>query len=313
MRGKIPGLVCTMTALVAAGCANPASDQPRAGSPEPPAATGTTSPDTAGASAAAPTTSGGPARTRSSATPSPSGTGSGSALPSSPTDPGAHDSGSGKGPGRTKPSTSRSSSSSGGGCPATATGRTGNRRNQAISFGALGTREYPAAQINLAACSSSGLPVRFSLSTNSNCVLAGSKLSAEAAPADCTVMASQPGDATFAAAPPVTRPFHVGLQQVNGHWGGPGTATHLSAGMVLHVHVVVSSKSNFQVGDVAVSGSPGVCDGADAGEVDGAGTRDVTLNVLLLSVGPCTLTLILQGNAPSAANVADPPRTYTVS
>ena len=62
--------------------------------------------------------------------------------------------------------------------------------------------------VSLSASASSGLTVSFSPGTPGVCTVSGRTVTAVAA-GTCTITASQPGDAHYAAAPPVTRSFRA--------------------------------------------------------------------------------------------------------
>jgi len=80
---------------------------------------------------------------------------------------------------------------------------------QTISFTAPAGLVFGQPPVSLLATSSSGLPVSFSSSTPAVCTVSGSSLSLLAG-GSCTVLASQPGNVAFAAAPSISRGFTVG-------------------------------------------------------------------------------------------------------
>jgi hypothetical protein len=73
---------------------------------------------------------------------------------------------------------------------------------QTISFNSPGAFLAVSSSLNLSASSSSGLPIEFSSLTPSVCSTSGSILTGNAV-GTCTVVASQPGSSSFAAATPV--------------------------------------------------------------------------------------------------------------
>lgn len=79
---------------------------------------------------------------------------------------------------------------------------------QTITFNALPNKVYGAAPFAVSATATSGLPVSFSSLTLSVCTVGGSTVTIGAT-GTCTIRASQPGDATYAAAPDVDRSFTV--------------------------------------------------------------------------------------------------------
>jgi sugar lactone lactonase YvrE len=90
---------------------------------------------------------------------------------------------------------------------------------QAITFAALATVTLPAVPFTLTASANSGLPVSFISNTKSICTVSGSTLTAIEA-GTCSITAGQTGNATYAAATPVTRTFLVS--------GGPPAVVSLS-------------------------------------------------------------------------------------
>ena len=82
-----------------------------------------------------------------------------------------------------------------------------NPVSQTITFGALGNKIYGAADFTVGASASSGLPVAFSI-VSGPATVSGNIVSLTGAGA-VMVRASQPGDATYAAAPTVDQSFTV--------------------------------------------------------------------------------------------------------
>jgi uncharacterized protein (TIGR03437 family) len=83
-----------------------------------------------------------------------------------------------------------------------------SRNTQTITFAALPDRALDSLPFPVSATSSSGLTVSFAASPASVCTLSGTTV-ALVAVGQCTVTASQAGNATFPAATPVTRTFTV--------------------------------------------------------------------------------------------------------
>ena len=79
---------------------------------------------------------------------------------------------------------------------------------QAITFGQLLDRAVGSAPFDLFAFASSGLPVTFSSQTLGACTVSGNTVTIVAA-GTCTIAANQGGNASFGAAPTVTRSFVV--------------------------------------------------------------------------------------------------------
>ena len=92
---------------------------------------------------------------------------------------------------------------------------------QTITFASPGAVTLPASALTLVATASSGLPVTFASSTTSVCTVSGTTLTPVAA-GTCTITASQPGNATYAAATPVTQSFTINPASTGGGGGGGG-------------------------------------------------------------------------------------------
>jgi YVTN family beta-propeller protein len=81
--------------------------------------------------------------------------------------------------------------------------------DQTISFGSLPGLTYGASSYTLDAKASSALPVEFTSTTPSVCLVNGNKVDALAV-GYCTIQASQPGNAAYKLATPVTQSLYVG-------------------------------------------------------------------------------------------------------
>ena len=79
---------------------------------------------------------------------------------------------------------------------------------QTITFNALAGKTFGAAPFPVSATASSGLPVSFASLTSPVCTVSVATVTVVAA-GTCTVQASQPGNATYAAAPNVSQSFAV--------------------------------------------------------------------------------------------------------
>jgi sugar lactone lactonase YvrE len=79
---------------------------------------------------------------------------------------------------------------------------------QTITFPAISSGQVAGTSIAMTATASSGLPVTFSSTTPAVCTLSGNTASLEEY-GDCTIEASQAGNADYAAAPTVTQTFLV--------------------------------------------------------------------------------------------------------
>jgi hypothetical protein len=152
---------------------------------------------------------------------------------------------------------------------------------QTITFASPGNQVMGTAPPALAATASSGLAVSFSSITPTFCTVSGTTLTLVAF-GTCSVVASQAGNAAFAAAPAVTNTFDVAaiVQTIN--FTSPGDQTLGSVPAAL----LASATSGLPV--QLVSGTPGVC-----------GVNGTTLS--LLAVGTCTVTASQPGNTTYSA------------
>jgi hypothetical protein len=149
---------------------------------------------------------------------------------------------------------------------------------QNIAFAPLPDRASGSAPFTLIATASSGLPVSFASLTLSNCTVAGSTATLVAA-GTCTVRASQPGNATYAAAANVDRSFQVTTP-------APQTITFVSpADHPYHAQPFVMSAS-------ASSGLPVSFATLTPSTCAVSGTT-----VTVLTVGTCTIRASQAGNA----------------
>jgi hypothetical protein len=105
---------------------------------------------------------------------------------------------------------------------------------QTITFGALANKALGTAPFTIGATAGSGLPASFTSNTPSVCTVSGNTVTL-AATGTCSITASQTGNATYAAANPVTQTFTVlpasatPLTITCGSSACPATATLLSA------------------------------------------------------------------------------------
>jgi len=152
---------------------------------------------------------------------------------------------------------------------------------QTITFAALPNQPYGAAPFTVSATASSGLTVRFNSQTPYVCGISGTTVT-PAAVGTCTVEATQPGNAKYAAATPVNQSFQV---------------TKLSQTITFAaLPNQVYGAAPFKVSATASSGltvrftsqTPSVC-----------GVSGTT--VTLAAVGTCTVQATQPGNATYAA------------
>ena len=163
---------------------------------------------------------------------------------------------------------------------------------QTITFELIAAQTFGITPANLSASASSGLAVTLASTTSSVCTVSGNSLTLLAA-GNCSVTASQSGNSSYAAAPPVTRSFSV-LQ---------GTQTISFAALSDQVLgggvIAISASSSSGLAVSLISTTPTVC------TLSGS-------NLSLLAAGTCTLTANQAGNAnySSAASVT---RSFAVA
>jgi hypothetical protein len=153
--------------------------------------------------------------------------------------------------------------------------------SQTITFGALSNRAYGSAPFTVSATASSGLAVAFASTTTPVCAVSGATVTLVAA-GTCTIQATQPGNANYAAATPVNQSFQVtqASQTItfaalpNQHFGTPPFTVSATATSGLTVSFA--------------STTPAVC------TVSGT-------TVTLVATGTCTIRATQTGNANYAA------------
>ncbi|MDE2501667.1 MAG: hypothetical protein KGL18_01635, partial [Burkholderiales bacterium] len=122
---------------------------------------------------------------------------------------------------------------------------------QTISFASPGDQTLGTTPAALVASASSGLPVTLTSTTTPVCTVSGDTLTLVAA-GSCSLTASQPGDATYAAATPVTVSFGV---------AAPGVTT-------------LTFASGFAAANLTVEG--GAFGGYSGSNIDGYGCGGAT-------------------------------------
>ncbi len=157
-------------------------------------------------------------------------------------------------------------------------------RSQIITFASPGTQGLASPTLALVASASSGLSVGFASTTPNVCTVSGSTL-ALLAVGNCTVNASQAGDATYTAAPLVSNTFAVTLSAQTISFAAPGNQTLGTAPAAL----VASASSGLPV--TLASTTSAVC------TVSGS-------TLTLVAAGTCTLSASQAGNAAFAAATA---------
>ena len=91
-----------------------------------------------------------------------------------------------------------------------------NAMNQTISFAPISNKIFGEPKFQLAATASSGLPVSYAVGQtfqNPGCTVSSSGMVTLVAAGMCEIVASQPGDASYLAAPDITQIFNVSPDQ----------------------------------------------------------------------------------------------------
>jgi hypothetical protein len=159
------------------------------------------------------------------------------------------------------------------------------KQDQTISFADPGTRSF-GTNFTLTASATSGLPVTLTSLTTTVCTVSGSTLTPVAA-GTCQVRASQAGDASFNAAPNVTRTFTIAKANQSISFSAPANRSFSA------VPFSLSASATSGLAVTFTSTSPAVC------VVSGS-------NVTMLRAGTCSIAADQSGNANynAAATVA---------
>jgi hypothetical protein len=187
---------------------------------------------------------------------------------------------------------------------------------QAITFISPGNQTLGVAPAALAATSSSGLAVAFASTTTSVCTVNGSTLTLLGA-GTCTLSASQPGDASYAAATPVSNTFTVAAAPLTAQtisFASPGNQTLGSAPAALAATAssgLAVSYTSTTTGTCTTSGSTltlvaaGTCTviASQAGNTTYAAATSVS-NSFTVAAAPAGVELIADGGFETAATVA---------
>ena len=123
---------------------------------------------------------------------------------------------------------------------------------QTITFAALPTRTYGAAPFTVSATASSGLPVSFTSTTTSVCTVSGSTVTLVSGAANCTIEATQAGNADYAAAPAVSQSFWVYKEAQTITFANPGSQT-------VGTPLVLSAKASSGLAVTFTSTTTGIC------------------------------------------------------
>jgi hypothetical protein len=153
--------------------------------------------------------------------------------------------------------------------------------SQTITFGALSNRAYGSAPFTVSATASSGLAVAFASTTTPVCTVSGATVTLVAV-GTCTIQATQPGNANYAAATPVNQSFQV-----------TQASQTITFAALPNQHF---GTSPFTVSATASSGLPVSFASATLTVCTVSGTT-----VTLVSTGTCTIKATQAGNANWAA------------
>ena len=155
-----------------------------------------------------------------------------------------------------------------------------------IAFGPLPDIVMGAPPFTIAATASSGLPVAFNSGTGSVCTVSGATVTI-AATGTCSITASQPGNAIYSAAAPVTQSFPVTGQK-------PQSIAFFAPASV------PSGSSPFTISATASSGLPVDFTSPSSSACTVSGST-VTLVSTALTSGSCSITATQPGDATYAA------------
>ena len=153
---------------------------------------------------------------------------------------------------------------------------------QTISFTDPGSKTFGAAPFALTATASSGLPVAFASTTTGVCTVSGATVTLVSG-GSCSITAAQAGNASYAAATPVTRVFAVGTGGQTISFTRPADRAFVSGGSV---PLTASATSGLAVS--FASNSMAIC--TVAGSV-----------ATMIAAGQCSITASQAGNASYAA------------
>ncbi len=175
---------------------------------------------------------------------------------------------------------------------------------QIITFGAI-PPQVTGTSLSLSATASSGLPVSFTSLTSGVCTVSGATLTL-ATPGTCTIQASQPGNAQYAAATPVTQSFTVSSAANFTITPFPGTETikrGVLAGFVLRLNSVNGFNGSVKL---TCSGGPSGSHCADLPQtVQVHGTAYAVSGILFpKDTAPGVYTITFTGISGSLTNTA---------
>jgi hypothetical protein len=165
---------------------------------------------------------------------------------------------------------------------------------QTITFGTPSNVTYGVPPFTIGASSNSGLGVSFASTTSSTCTISGNTVTIIGSGA-CAIVASQPGNATYAAAATVTQGFAINVATQTITFAAPNN--------------MVLGATPFTISATAGSGFP-VSFASTMPAVCTVSTTTVT-TVTLVTTGTCTIQATQMGNS---NYFAAPPvnRSFTV-
>ena len=152
-----------------------------------------------------------------------------------------------------------------------------NPKAQTITFTQPADHTFGDAPFNLAATSDSGLTVTFASNSPAVCTVSGSQVTIVGG-GNCSITASQAGNASYLAATPVTKSFTVNQKAQTITFTQPADHTFGDSPF----NLTATSNSGLTV--TFASNSPAVC------SVSGS-------QVTILATGPCSITASQAGNA----------------
>jgi sugar lactone lactonase YvrE len=152
---------------------------------------------------------------------------------------------------------------------------------QAITFAAIAAGQVAGSTLTLSATATSGLAVTFASTTPAVCTVSGAAASLIAS-GDCTIQASQAGNAQYAAATPVSRAFSVS-------WAAQTIAfPPVAAGQVAGSTLNLSATATSGLAVSFASTTPAVCTVS-------------TTSASLVAAGTCTIQASQSGNVEYSA------------
>jgi len=161
---------------------------------------------------------------------------------------------------------------------------TGLPQSQTITFGALSNLMLGSAPFTLTATASSSLPVSFASLTTSVCTVSGTTATLVAA-GMCVIQATQAGNATYAAATPVSQGFQVTQQSQTSQTITFGALSNMALGSA-PVTLSATASSELPVSFASLTTSVCTVSGTTA---------------TLVAVGTCTIQATQSGNGTYSA------------